>query len=132
MTLECINRPGLPRPETYTQVVVASGTKLVFVSGQEPEDLEGTLVGRGDFALQVKQTFANLERALAGAGARPDQVAKITIYVVGYQRDVHYPIIERSRAALFGDHRPANVVLGVAALLPGYLVEVDAFAIVDL
>jgi enamine deaminase RidA (YjgF/YER057c/UK114 family) len=131
MTLECINPSDLPTPATYTQVVVARGTKLIFVSGQEPEDLQGKLVGRGDFAVQVRQAFANLGRALAAAGALPTHVAKITLYVVDYQRDHHYPIIEKARATLFGDHKPANVVLGVAALSPDYLIEVDAVAVVD-
>lgn len=131
MALECINPPGLPVPDTYTQVVVARGPKLIFVSGQEPEDIHGKLVGEGDFPAQVRQAFGNLGRALAGAGALPTHVAKITIYVVGYARDDHYPIIEAARATLFGDHKPANVVLGVASLSPGYLIEVDAFAVVD-
>jgi enamine deaminase RidA (YjgF/YER057c/UK114 family) len=131
MTLECINPPDLPTPETYTQIVVAKGTKLIFVAGQEPEDVHGKLVGHGDFAVQVRQAFSNLGRALAAAGALPEHVAKITIYVVGYRRDDHYPIIEKARLALFGDHKPANVVLGVAALSPDYLIEVDAFAVVD-
>ena len=78
MTLECINPPDLPIPETYTQVVVTRGTKLIFVSGQEPEDVQGKLVGRGDFAVQVDQTFANLGRALAAAGALPKQVATLS------------------------------------------------------
>ena len=91
MTLECINPPDLPTPETYTQVVVARGTKLIFVSGQEAEDVHGKLVGRGDFAAQVSQVFANLGRSLAAAGASPKHVAKITIYVVNYQRDYHLP-----------------------------------------
>ena len=52
MTLECINPPDLPTPEMYTQVVVATGSKLVFVAGQQPEDVHGKLVGRGDFAAQ--------------------------------------------------------------------------------
>src|SRR3954471_24231748 len=124
MTLECINPSDLPTPETYTQVVVARGTKLIFVAGQEPEDVHGKLVGHGDFAVQVRQAFSNLGRALAAAGALPEHVAKITIYVVGYRRDDHYPIIEKARLALFGDHKPANVVLGVAALSPDYLIEV--------
>jgi enamine deaminase RidA (YjgF/YER057c/UK114 family) len=131
MTLECINPPDLPTPETYTQVVVARGTKLIFVSGQEPEDVDGKLVGRGDFAVQVSQVFANLGRSLAAAGASPKHVAKITIYVVDYQRDYHYPIIEKARVTLFGDHKPANVVIGVATLSPNYLIEVDAVAVVD-
>ena len=42
MTLECINPDDLPTPKTYTQVVVATGSKLVFISGQEPEDIDGS------------------------------------------------------------------------------------------
>src|SRR6185295_16463427 len=124
MTLECINPPDLPAPDTYTQVVVARGTKLIFVAGQEPEDIHGKLVGRGDFAAQARQVFANLGRALAAAGALPEDVAKITIYVVDYQRDDHLPTIEKTRVALFGDHKPADVVVGIAALSLGYLIEV--------
>jgi enamine deaminase RidA (YjgF/YER057c/UK114 family) len=30
-----------------------------------------------------------------------------------------------------GDHKPADVVLGVATLSPDYLIEVDAIAIID-
>ena len=131
MTLECINPPDLPTPQMYTQVVIARGTKLIFVSGQESEDLHGKLVGRGDFAVQTRLVFANLGRALAGAGALPKDVARITIYVVDYQRDHHLPIIEEAQLKLFGDHKPANVVMGVAALSPDYLIEVDAVAVID-
>ena len=131
MTLECINPPNLPTPTTYTQVVVATGTKLIFVAGQEPEDVDGKLVGPGDLAAQARQVFANLGRALAAAGASPQDVAKITIHVVDYDRDRHLTIIEAARVALFGDHKPADVLLGVTSLWPGYLIEVDAFAVVD-
>jgi len=131
VTLECINPPNLPTPDTYTQVVVATGTKLIFVAGQEPEDLHGKLVGRGDFAAQARQVFDNLGRALAAAGALPKHVARITIYVVDYRRDDHLPIIEAARVTLFGDHKPADVVVGIATLSPGYLIEVDAVAVLD-
>jgi enamine deaminase RidA (YjgF/YER057c/UK114 family) len=117
--------------KTYTQVVVATGTKLVFVSGQEPEDIHGKPVGRGDLAAQARQVFGNLGNALAAAGARPEQVTKITIYVVNYNRDEHLPIIEAARVTLFKDHKPADVVVGVAALSPDYLIEVDAIAVID-
>ena len=43
MTLECINPPDLPTPKTYTQVVVARGNKLIFVSGQDPKTYTGSL-----------------------------------------------------------------------------------------
>jgi enamine deaminase RidA (YjgF/YER057c/UK114 family) len=60
MTLECINPKDLPTPQTYIQVVVATGSKMVFVSGQEPEDIHGKLVGPGDLATQARQVFGNL------------------------------------------------------------------------
>jgi len=129
--IKCINPEDLPVPNTYSQVVVATGSKLVFISGQEPEDLDGKLVGRGDLAAQASQVFANLGHALAAAGASPSQVTRITIYVVDYDRDACLPVIETARLGLFGDHKPADVVLGVARLSPGYLIEVDAFAMVD-
>jgi enamine deaminase RidA (YjgF/YER057c/UK114 family) len=131
MALQCINPRDLPTPQTYTQVVVATGTRLVFVSGQEPEDVHGKLVGRGDLEVQARQVFANLGRALGAAGALPTHVTKITIYVVNYRRDEHLPIIEKARVTLFGDHKPADVVVGIATLSPDYLIEVDAVAVVD-
>src|SRR5205823_7762457 len=86
VSLECINPGDLPIPDMYTQVVVATGTKLVFVSGQQPEDIHGKLVGHGDFAAQARLAFGNLGRALAAASAQPEHVCKITIYVVDYKR----------------------------------------------
>ena len=129
MTLQFINPEGLPAPATYTHVVVATGTRMAFIAGQEPEDANGNLVGPGDLAAQARQVFANLGRALAAAGAHPGQVAKITIYVA-HHRPEHLPVIEEARLSLFGDHKPADTVVGVETLArPEYLIEVDAIAI---
>ena len=131
MTLEFINPDGLPVPAAYTHVVVATGTRMVFIAGQEPEDAHGRLVGPGDLAAQARQVFANLGRALAAASARPGQVTKITIYVV-HHRPEYLPVIEAARAALFAEHKPADTVVGVETLAqPGYLIEVDAIAVTD-
>lgn len=131
MTLEGINPKDLPTPLSYTHVIVATGSTLVFVAGQEPEDEQGNLVGPGDLAAQARQVFANLGRALAAGGARPDQVAKITIFVVDY-RPGYLPAIEEGRVALFGDHKPGDTLVGVEALSrPEYLIEVEAIAIID-
>ena len=130
MSLELINPDDLPVPEMYTQVVIATGTRMVFVSGQQPESRDGKLVGHGDLAAQARLTFDNLGRALRSAGARPEQVGTITIYIVDYNRDVHVPIIEEAQISLFGNHKPANVIVGVAIMSPGYLIEVDAIAVI--
>ena len=129
MPLELINPEDLPTPESYTQVVVATGSRLVFVAGQVAEDGDGNLVGGADLAAQAVRAFANVGRALAAAGARPDQVARITIYVVGH-RPEYLPLISAARIAVFGDHRPADTLLGVETLAePGYLIEVEAIAV---
>jgi enamine deaminase RidA (YjgF/YER057c/UK114 family) len=131
MTLELINPDDLPTPPTYTHVVIAAGSRLVFVAGQEPEDEHGNLIGPGDMAVQARQVFGNVGRALAAAGARPEQVTKITIFVVDYRRE-HLPAIEAARLALFGDHKPADTLVGVEALShPEYLIEVEAIAVID-
>lgn len=131
MTLERINPEDLPTPLGYTHVVVATGTRLVFVAGQEPEDEEGNIVGAGDLTVQARQVFANLGRALAAAGAGPEQVTKITIFVVHYRRE-YLPAIEAARVELFGDHLPADTLVGVEALArPEYLIEVEAIAVID-
>jgi enamine deaminase RidA (YjgF/YER057c/UK114 family) len=131
MTLRLINPADLPTPATYSHVVVATGGSVVFIAGQEPEDEHGHLVGPGDLAIQAHQVFANLGRALAAGGARPDQVARITIFVVGH-RPEYLPVIEEARIALFGDHKPADTLVGVETLArPGYLIEVDAIAVLE-
>ena len=45
MALDYINPSDLPVPRTYTQVVVGTGSRLVFVAGQVAEDEHGNLVG---------------------------------------------------------------------------------------
>lgn len=131
MPLECINPQGLPTPEHFSHVVVATGSRMVFIAGQVSEDAEGNVIGAGDMVAQSRQVFANIGRALAAAGARPDQVARLTIFVADYRRE-HLDMIEEGRVALFGDHKPADTLIGVATLTrPDYMLEVDAIAVMD-
>jgi enamine deaminase RidA (YjgF/YER057c/UK114 family) len=85
MTLERINPHDLPTPQTYTQVVVATGGRWVFIAGQEPEDEQGNLVGRGDLEVQARQVFAK-GPCTRGCWCRPEHVTKITIFVVHYRK----------------------------------------------
>jgi enamine deaminase RidA (YjgF/YER057c/UK114 family) len=104
---------------------------MVFVAGQVAEDAQGTLLGAGDLAAQARLAFANVGRALAAAAAGPEHVTKLTIYVV-HHRPEYLPDISEARIAVFGDHKPADTLVGVETLAePGYLVEVEAIAVVD-
>lgn len=131
MTLELINPEELRTPATYTQVVAATGSRLVFVAGQVADDAEGNIVGLDDLPVPARQAFANVDRALAAAGAGPGQVTKITIYVVQL-RPEHLADISDAHIAALGDHKPAYTLVGVEALAePEHLIEVEAIAVVD-
>ena len=130
--LERLSPGGLFKPAAYTQVVVATGRRMVFISGQVSIDTEGRLVAAGDVAGQARQVYANLRAALEGAHAKPADVVKLTTYVVGYKPELR-PRLGEARSTLFGPGAlPASTLVGVQALAePGYLIEVEAFAVTD-
>ena len=132
MTLKHLTPKGLFKPAVFTQVVVATGRRMVFISGQVSMDAGGNLVAEGDLAGQAKQVYANLKAALDGAGAKPTDVAKLTTYVVGYRPEL-LPVMGAARTAVLGTaDLPASTLVGVQALAqPGYLIEVEAIAIID-
>ena len=130
MPLELINPEALHTPLSNTHVIASTGSRLIFIAGQAADDADGKLVP-GDLAAQARQAFANVGHALAAARARPEQVVRITIYVVDH-RPEFLPVISEARIAMFGDHKPTDTLVGVARLAePGYLIEVDAIAVVD-
>jgi enamine deaminase RidA (YjgF/YER057c/UK114 family) len=132
MGLQRLAPEGLFKPAAYTQVVVATGRRMVFVSGQVSMDAAGNLVAPGDVAGQARQVYANLRAALEGAGAGPADVVKLTTYVVGYKPELR-GLLGEARATVFGPAAlPASTLVGVQALAdPGYLIEVEAIAVTD-
>jgi enamine deaminase RidA (YjgF/YER057c/UK114 family) len=132
MGVQRLTPEGLFKPTAYSQVVVATGRRLVFVSGQVSMDAEGTLVAPGDFAGQARQVYANLGTAIEGAGAKPADVVKLTTYVVRYTPELR-PLLAEARATIFSPAAlPTSTLVGVQALAePGYLIEVEAIAVTD-
>jgi enamine deaminase RidA (YjgF/YER057c/UK114 family) len=130
--LERLSPQGLFKPAAYAQVVVATGRRMVFVSGQVSMDAEGRLVAPGDFNGQARQVYANLRAALEGAGTKPADVVKLTTYVVNYKPELR-PLLAAARSAVFSPEAlPASTLVGVDALAePGYLIEVEAIAVTD-
>ena len=127
VTLELLNPDRLPASPNYTHVVVARGARTVYISGQVAAGARAD----DEFAVQARAVYANLAIALDAAGARPADVAKLTTYVVDYRPDL-LPAITEARAGLFGDHRPASTLVGVAALAqPAFMIEVEAVAVID-
>ena len=119
-----INPEGIYRPASYDHAMWAGDTLLV--AGQVARDAQGALVAPGDAAGQAEQVYANLGAVLAAAGVRPDQVVKVTTYMVD---GADGAAIGAVRQRFFGAHRPPHTGLVVAALGgPEVRVEVEVVA----
>ncbi|MBM0203639.1 RidA family protein [Micromonospora sp. H61] len=135
MAITLVNPDGLPKPDVYRQLSIATGSKLVFLAGQVARDAEGRKVGEGDLAAQVEQCYLNIGTALAEIGGSFGDVAKLTIYVVDWSPD-KMPLlgegVARAGAKLGVDLVKPITLLGVSALgEPDLLVEVEATAVLD-
>ncbi|MBB3351959.1 enamine deaminase RidA (YjgF/YER057c/UK114 family) [Rhizobium sp. BK049] len=81
-----------------------------------------------DFAVQVKQTYANLR---SGLGARPDQVAKLTVFVVEHDMS-KLEVLTRNVKDMFGDALPAQTLVPVPKLaIDPMLFEVEAVVMLE-
>lgn len=123
--IERFTVPGYAPPAGHYSPATA-WRDLVFVSGQLPVRPDGSHTADQPFDIQARQVLANLVAALAAAGSSPDRVLKVTAYIVGVE---HWPAVNRVYAATFGEAKPARIVVPVAELHHGYLVEVEAIAV---
>ncbi len=132
VALTIVNPKGLfdPAPNGFSHAVVAAGgSRLAFIAGQGGEDASGVLAP--DFAAQVAQAYAKLRRALEAVGAQPEQVTKITTYVVDYDPGL-LAVMTYHVKQTFGRQLPAQTLVPVPRLaLDGMLFEVDAVAVLD-
>ena len=129
--LTCHEPEGWARPIGYANAVSAAG-RMVFVAGQVGwHPATATLRGVA-FPAQVRQALENVVAALAAAGARPDQITRLTWYVT--DRDLylsHRKEIGASYREIIGRHFPAMSVVVVAGLLEAAAqVEIEATAVI--
>jgi len=119
-----------PTPNGYsTAVIVPGGGRVAYISGQGGQDGTGGL--SPDFAVQVKQAYANLRTALEGIGAKPSQVVKLTVFVVDHDQS-KLGVLTRHVQEMFGEALPAQTLVPVPRLaLDSMLFEVEAVAVLD-
>jgi len=112
------------RPKLFSQAIAANG--LLFVSGQLPMRVDGTLAGPGIVA-QAEQVMRNLEAVLGAAGMAFANVVRATIYLADID---DFATVD----AIYGRHfeaglHPARATVQAAALPRGARVEIDVVAV---
>lgn len=132
LKLTIVNPQNLydPTPNGYsTAVIVPREGRVAYISGQGGQDSSGAL--SPEFAVQVQQAYANLRTALDALGARPDQVAKLTVFVVDHDMS-KLEVLTRKVKEMFGAALPAQTLIPVPKLaIDAMLFEVDAVVMLE-
>ena len=132
LKLTIVNPKNLldPSPNGFsTAVITPPGGRVAYISGQGGQDSRGGL--SPDFAVQVKQAYANLRTALDGLGARPDQVAKLTVFVVDHDMS-KLGVLTENVKEMFGETLPAQTLVPVPKLaIDPMLFEVEAVVVLE-
>lgn len=122
---------GWPRPRGYSNGVVASG-RVLAIGGQVGWTPQGVFERR-DFLGQFDQALANVIAVLRAGGGRPEDVVKMTVFVVDlddYRANLSQlgPVWK----AHMGRHFPAMALVGVTGLVEREaLVEIESLAVLE-
>lgn len=120
---------GWPRPSGFSNGIEAEG-KLIFVAGQVGWDEQG-IFQSADLVDQTRQTLENIMAVLREAGAGPEQITRMTWYVV----DKHEYLGKAKEIGavyqeVIGKHYPAMTLVQVADLLEDEAkVEIEVTAV---
>ncbi len=121
-----------PKPVGYSDAVITTGGKAIYVSGQVPVNTEGKVVGKGDLKTQTVQVFDNIAKVLRESGADFSNVIKINTYIVNCQPQDVAVVREVRKSYLSQKEPPASTLVGVTSLVdPDYLIEIEVIAVVD-
>ena len=116
----------------FSQIVVATGRRMVFISGQTAWDEGKNIVGGDSVLEQARQAFRNLEKAMEAAGGTLKDIVALRIYVVDYQAESGTAVGTVLREFFSQENPPASTWIGVSALaVPEFLIEIEATAVLD-
>lgn len=127
--IEFLNPDELLKNPAFSQIAVTKGNgSTIYIGGQNAITKDLKIIGKGDIAKQTEYILKNIEIALDACDASPDDLFKLTIYIVQGQ-DV-LKGFEGAQGFLKKLSNPpiisGIVVAGLAN--PDYLVEIEAVA----
>ncbi len=133
MTVTPYNVATFPDPPPgSSHVTVASGDRMVHVSGQVGADESGQVLP--GLAAQTERALLNVAVALEAAGAGVENLVRTTVYVVDWHPSMYDELIRGGAAARTQRPFPdaAVTLIGVSSLFtPEMLIEIEAVAVMD-
>lgn len=133
MTFKLINPVSLGSPRGFSNgVLTDAGGRLLFVAGQIGWDETHRIVSE-NFVEQFNRALANVIEVVTGAGGRPDQIARMVIYVTNKSEYLEQQTSIGARyQAQMGKHFPAMALVEVKGLLNDEAkVEIEAIAVLN-
>ena len=128
--MQILQPPSWPKPRGYSNGIAARG-RLVFVAGQvgwnEQEKFETS-----EFVGQAKQALKNIVAVLAQGGAKPEDIVRMTWYVIDKKEYLAaWRDLGSAYREVIGKHYPAMAAMQVVGLVEdGARLEIEATAIV--
>ena len=119
-------------PHGFSQIVVASGRKTAFISGQTAWDSQKRIVGGVSLLEQARQALRNVQTATEAVGGTLGDIVALRIYIVNYQAENAEAVGSALREFFSQENPPASTWIGVSALaVPDFLIEIEATAVLD-
>lgn len=121
---QALRPEGAPSDDAgYSPAILAEGKRLIFISGQGPEDYDA------DMETQIRQTFDRIGILLKAAGATFANVVIVRSFWVHMQRDL--PLFRKVRRDYLIEPYPASTAVGTPELaIPGLELEIEAVAVI--
>jgi enamine deaminase RidA (YjgF/YER057c/UK114 family) len=128
--LTILQPPGWPVPRGYSNGIAGTG-RVVMIGGQIGWDENGRFAE--GFVAQAAQALRNILAVLREAGGRPENIARLTWYVVDIEEYRQcLPALASAYRDSLGRWYPAMTLVQVAALAErNARVEIEATAIID-
>lgn len=108
----------------YVQAKMAG--QHLYISGQLPIRPDGRPLDNDAFETQAERAIDNMLAILEAAGGTSADLVRVTAYIVGVG---NWPLFNQVYGRRLGDAKPARTVVPVPELHYGYLVEIDAIAV---
>jgi 2-iminobutanoate/2-iminopropanoate deaminase len=110
-------------------VITEGAARTIYIAGHTGQVDDAGKSLAGNFDAQFKQTFRNIEKTLAEAGAKLSDMVTMTVFLI----DARYTTrMTELRGELFGKDFPASAAITVQGFAqPEMMIEVQGIAVAE-